>query len=159
MNLGSEVILNMIFFVWVAILTVIFLKFYLTDRRISKNLKKQSLIEVLDGLYAKETEVAKLLENLNNRITQLEKNSQFYIQKVGLVRFNPFNDTGGDQSFILSLVDSEDTGVVISSLHTRNGTRWYAKRVENAKGVDHELSAEETKAIRQAISLVKKQKK
>ena len=159
MNLGSEVILNVIFLIWAGILTVIFLKFYLTERRISKNLKKQSLIEVLDGLYVKEAEVAKLLENLNNRTTQLERNSQFYIQKVGLVRFNPFNDTGGDQSFILSLVDSGDTGVVISSLHTRNGTRWYAKRVESAKGVDHELSAEETKAIKQAISLVKSKRR
>lgn len=159
MNLGSEVILNVIFLIWAGILTVFFLKFYLTERRISKNLKKQSLIEVLDGLYVKESEVAKLLENLNNRTTQLERNSQFYIQKVGLVRFNPFNDTGGDQSFILSLVDSGDTGVVISSLHTRGGTRWYAKRVENAKGVDHELSAEETKAIKQAFSLVKSKRR
>lgn len=156
---GLEVIIFVVFFVWAGILTLFFLKFYLTERRISKNGSKKSFIETLEDIYKRETEVAKHLENLNNRTVTLEKNSQFYIQKVGLLRFNPFNDTGGDQSFILSLVDSEDTGVVISSLHTRGGTRWYAKRVENGKGLDHELSNEEVKAIRQAISLVKKKNK
>lgn len=73
-----------------------------------------------------------------------------HIQKIGLLRFNPFHDTGGDQSFILALLDSHDTGVVISSLHTRTGTRWYAKGVLSGRGQEHELSNEEQKAIKSA---------
>ena len=71
---------------------------------------------------------------------------------MGLLRFNPFKDTGGDQSFILSLVNGKDTGVIISGLYSRSGTRWYAKRVVDGKSVDHELSEEEKKALKEAKS-------
>ena len=81
---------------------------------------------------------------------KINKDGQSHIQKIGLVRFNPFKDTGGDQSFILALVDAQDTGVVISSLHTRTGTRWYAKGVVRGKGVEYDLSDDEIKALRGA---------
>lgn len=81
---------------------------------------------------------------------RIEKEGQFHIQKVGLLRFNPFKDTGGDQSFILSLVDNNDTGVIVSGLYSRSGLRWYAKKVVNGKGAEHELSEEEKKALREA---------
>jgi hypothetical protein len=48
------------------------------------------------------------------------------------------------------LVDGKDTGVVISGLYSRSGTRWYAKRVANGKGVDYELSEEEKKSLKEA---------
>ena len=50
-------------------------------------------------------------------------------QRVGLVRFNPFEDTGGNQSFALALLDAEGNGWVLSSLHARTGTRVYAKPI------------------------------
>ncbi len=81
---------------------------------------------------------------------KIHKDGLLHIQKVGLVRFNPFKDTGGDQSFILSLIDGKDTGVVISGLYSRSGTRWYAKRIVEGKGVEYELSEEEKKAIKEA---------
>ena len=74
------------------------------------------------------------------------------IQKIGLLRFNPFKDTGGDQSFVLALLDNNDTGIVISALYSRLGTRWYAKKVAEGKGLEHELSDEEKKAISEARS-------
>ena len=81
---------------------------------------------------------------------KIEKEGFLHIQKVGLLRFNPFKDTGGDQSFILSLVNGKDTGVIISGLYSRSGTRWYAKRVIEGKSTDHELSEEEKKALKEA---------
>jgi hypothetical protein len=66
------------------------------------------------------------------------------------LRFNPFNDTGGDQSFILALLDGKNAGVVISGLYSWSGTRWYAKKVVDGKGVEHELSKDEKKAIDEA---------
>jgi len=158
MNFSSEIIVSVVFFVWTGVLTILFLKFYLYYRRLSKDGKKESLVEILDGVKKWENAYGKDIEELIKKTQKLEYYSQFYIQKVGLVRFNPFNDTGGDQSFILSLVDSENTGVVISSLHTRGGARWYAKRVDRGKGIDHQLSSEEVKAIAVATSLSKKNK-
>jgi len=81
---------------------------------------------------------------------RLKIDGSLHIQKIGLVRFNPFKDTGGDQSFILSLLDAHNTGVVISGLYSRTGTRWYAKKVVVGKGSEHELSDEEVKAVHQA---------
>jgi hypothetical protein len=72
------------------------------------------------------------------------------LQHIGLVRFNPFDDTGSDQSFAIALLDDARDGVVISSLHGRANTRVFAKPVTNG-GSAHNLSDEETQAIRIAI--------
>lgn len=80
----------------------------------------------------------------------IEKDGQLHIQKIGLLRFNPFKDTGGDQSFILSLINGQESGVVITALYSRSGTRWYAKRVASGKGIEHELSEDEKKSLAMA---------
>ncbi len=98
-------------------------------------------------------QMKKTLDHIVKVCDKLEKEGLLHIQKVGLLRFNPFKDTGGDQSFILALLDANSTGVIISSLHTRSGTRWYAKNVVKGKGVDYELSSEETQALKSAKSL------
>ena len=87
---------------------------------------------------------------LKSYCDKIQKEGLLHIQKIGLVRFNPFKDTGGDQSFILSLTDGNDTGVIISGLYSRSGTRWYAKKIVKGKSVEHELSDEEKKALSQA---------
>jgi hypothetical protein len=56
---------------------------------------------------------------------------------------------------VLSLVDAYDTGVVVSALYSRSGTRWYAKKVVNGKGEEYDLSAEEEKAIKLAKTIKK----
>ena len=71
------------------------------------------------------------------------------IQRVGVVRFNPFPDTGGNQSFVMALLDARGDGVVLSSLHSRGGTRVYLKQV-NAGKAETALSEEELEAIRRA---------
>lgn len=90
------------------------------------------------------------IDYLKSYCDKIQKEGFLHIQKIGLVRFNPFKDTGGDQSFILSLTDGNDTGVIISGLYSRSGTRWYAKKVVKGKSLDHELSEEEIKALSQA---------
>ena len=72
------------------------------------------------------------------------------IQHIGLVRFNPFEDTGSDQSFAIALLDDARDGVVISSLHGRSNTRVFAKPVSAGESA-HTLSDEETQAIRIAV--------
>lgn len=71
------------------------------------------------------------------------------VQKVGVVRFNPFKDTGSDQSFAIALMDLSDNGLIISSLFTREGTRVYSKPLEKGKS-KYPLSEEEKHAIGQA---------
>ncbi|CAN5831453.1 hypothetical protein BH20CHL5_BH20CHL5_04080 [soil metagenome] len=71
------------------------------------------------------------------------------LQNVGVVRYNPFDDTGSNQSFALALVDAEGNGVVLSSLHSRQQTRLYLKEIVGGQS-DAQLSGEETEALRRA---------
>ncbi|HSK94718.1 MAG TPA: DUF4446 family protein [Candidatus Angelobacter sp.] len=80
----------------------------------------------------------------------IEARSQRSLQHIGMVRFNPFEDTGSDQSFAIALLDDHRDGVVISSLHGRANTRLFAKPVAGGTS-EHHLSDEEAQAIRVAI--------
>jgi len=90
------------------------------------------------------------LAKISKRQEEQEKILETTIRKVGIVRFNPFKNTGGDQSFAIALLNSSDSGIVISSLYLREGTRIYAKPVEQVKS-KYPLSAEEEEAIKKAI--------
>lgn len=133
--------------VWLFTLSFFFARILSHYNRITKGVSNKSLKTVLEELL-QETEINKKdIDYLKQYSLKLEKDGLLHIQKVGLLRFNPFKDTGGDQSFILSLVDNKDTGVVISALYSRSGTRWYAKKIRNGKGVEYDLSEEEKKAL------------
>jgi hypothetical protein len=139
-----------VIFVWLISLSVFFWRVLRHYNKLTKGVSEKSLKVVLEDLL-KEAELSrKDIDYLKEYSAKIEKDGFLHIQKVGLVRFNPFKDTGGDQSFILSLVDGKDTGVVISGLYSRSGTRWYAKRIVEGKGVDHDLSEEEKKALKEA---------
>jgi hypothetical protein len=83
------------------------------------------------------------------RLRQLEADARHMVQRVGIVRFNPFEETGGNQSFVLALLDGDSNGVLVTSLHARAGTRVYLRTVIGGR-CDVALSAEETEALRQA---------
>jgi hypothetical protein len=156
MNLIPLLILGVVIICWCGALTFLLLQIRSSLQQITRGGKKETIIEILSEVLEKEKKISSALSDTNRKVEGLIFDSQFYIQKIGLVRFNPFNDTGGDQSFILALIDAEESGVVISGLHTRNGTRWYAKKVSNGRGVEHELSADELKAIKAATKRSKK---
>lgn len=80
----------------------------------------------------------------------IDQRSQRSLQHIGLVRFNPFEDTGSDQSFAIALLDDQRDGIVLSSLHGRANTRIFAKPVADG-GSRHNLSEEESRAIRIAV--------
>lgn len=117
---------------------------------LTKGVNGKNLKDILETLLSEITMAQKDIDFLKTQCAKIEEDGLYHIQKIGLLRFNPFKDTGGDQSFILTLIDGKDTGVVISGLFSRSGTRWYAKKVVNGKGIEHELSDEEKKALREA---------
>jgi hypothetical protein len=72
------------------------------------------------------------------------------IRHVGLVRFSPFHDTGGDQSFALALLDGQGDGVVVTALHSRTDSRLYAKPIEHFSS-SYSLTPEEREAMDRAL--------
>jgi len=88
-------------------------------------------------------------KRLDKEIEQIKNNLAFCIQKVGIVRFNAFENMGSDLSFAIALLDSNDNGVVISSIYSRESSSTYAKPIVNGKSA-YSLSEEELQAINKA---------
>lgn len=86
---------------------------------------------------------------IKKEFKKISEQSKACIQKVGIVRYNPFSDTGSNQSFSIALLDSDNNGMVITSLYSRDGNRVYAKPIKNSKS-EYSLSEEENKAIKKA---------
>lgn len=118
--------------------------------KLTKNITNKSLKSVLEEMFKNIDLNKKDIAKLIIRCDKIEKDGLMHIQKIGLLRFNPFKETGGNQSFILSLTDANENGIVISGLYSRSGTRWYAKKVVEGKGIEHELSDEEKKTLKEA---------
>lgn len=119
-------------------------------RQLVRDSNGGSLDDVLQTHVARVEEVRGRLGEIDATQGQLEARTLASIQHIGLVRFNPFEDTGSDQSFALALLDERRDGVVISSLHGRTNTRLFAKPVEGGTS-SHALSDEEAQAIRVAM--------
>ena len=92
------------------------------------------------------------LDNLETKLSEIESLGLKHIQKVGLIRFNPYEDSGGDQSFTVALLDNKGTGFVLTSLHARSGTRIFAKPVILGKSSKYQFSEEEEQVVKKAIN-------
>lgn len=88
---------------------------------------------------------------VTERLESFRKKNLDNIQRVYLKRYNPYHDTGGDQSFSVSLLDGFGNGLVITSLHSRSGTRVFAKPVKGGKEEGFEFSGEEKEVVEKAI--------
>lgn len=93
------------------------------------------------------------LEQTNEELNGLKKHMQGALSRVGITRFNPFREIGGDQSFSIALLDDRRNGVVITSYYGREH-RIYAKAIQNGVS-EHELTEEEKEAVNQAIGKAK----
>jgi Protein of unknown function (DUF4446) len=146
-------ILIFILFLWSAAMTYYFLRLKKNYLSVMQGTNKKSLDEVLSNLIHNDQNIKEDIAKIRAQCDRIEKDEGYHIQKVGLLRFNPFKDTGGDQSFILALVDAHDTGIILTALYSRSSTRWYTKRITRGKGAEHELSDEEKKALHMASEL------
>lgn len=115
-------------------------KFFKKDKKEPENLK-----EILSQFKDLEKDFAKLSAELEN----LKKESKFSVQKIGVVRFNPFSEVGSDQSFSIALLDGNNDGIVITSLYSREENRVYGKPIK-AGASQYSLSKEEKLAIEKA---------
>ncbi len=138
-------------FVWIIVLQV-----SLSRLKKKKGPKIKGDPEALEEVVAKQEQAIKELDkdifelfNISNQINELAFRG---LHKVGVVRFNPFKEIGGDQSFAIALLNGKNSGVVVSSLYTREGTRVYSKSILAGKSEKHPLTEEEERAIKIAIS-------
>jgi len=135
--------------IWLGAISVVLFLFLSFFRRLTKGVRDADLIKILDRILKEQGQDTQAIAELNRQVALIKEEGTKHVQKVGLVRFNPFKEIGGDHSFSLAVLDGNDTGVVITGLHTRERTRVYIKAVSNGKS-EFELSDDEKKALSKA---------
>lgn len=112
--------------------------------------KGKNIEEDLENYMYRVERVEKQNAEIKNIIQKLDKDFEKSIQKIGIVRYNAYKDTGSDLSFTLAMLDENNNGVVLNGIYSRETSNIYAKPVENGKS-SYILSEEEQEAIRRAI--------
>lgn len=144
-----ELFFSLLVLLWLGALTIFLFK-KLKGLEFTKDTgERESILEALHTTHEGIKRCQIQNQELEKSLKELKEDGIHHIQKIGFVRFNPFADTGGEQSFVLSLLDREKSGLVLTTLHGRSGTRWYAKIIKNGKS-SIDLSKEEKEAINQA---------
>lgn len=134
-------------FFWLLILSWIVWRVRNHYFKLVSRTKKEKIDEILDTLLSQDTSLQADIAQIKKQLSQESERSKFYLQKIGLIRFNPFERMGGEQSFVIALLDREDNGITANFIYTRDGLRVYTKRVKAGKGEEYDLSEEEKKAI------------
>ncbi|HUC95261.1 MAG TPA: DUF4446 family protein [Candidatus Saccharimonadales bacterium] len=135
--------------IWLLTLSFFLYRFIVLFNKLTKGLEVTDLKKVLEKILARGESNTEEIKAIEKRVDLVEEDGKFHIQKVGLVRFNPFKELGGDHSFSLAILDSNNSGIVITSLHTRDRTRVYMKDIKKGES-GFELSVEEKKALANA---------
>lgn len=133
-----------------AVLTLLVMRAISHYNRLSAGVTKAGLQEVLDAILRTLQSVRGKTEVLEKDVRILNKEGALHMQRVGIVRFNPFADTGGAQSFTIAFLNKKNSGVVMTSLYGRSSNRWYVKEVVDGRGANLALSKEEQEAIHSA---------
>lgn len=139
----------------------LFFSLIINQRRIKKLQKKydyfmgnsegKQLEEVMINYLKKVEDTLEGQEILNQKYAELEYQLGYCIQKVGVIRYNPFEEMGGNFCFAIALLDEFDNGVVMNGILSREGSYTYAKPIEKGQS-SYTLSAEEVQALDKAKS-------
>lgn len=133
--------------IWSLILTILYNKQQSLFKMMTVGIHKKDLKTLLESINSKLDVQREEIDTIHKEFASHQDKTKKHLQKYSLVRFNPFGDTGGDQSFTMSLLNAEGEGFVVTSLHSRDVTRVYAKEVRQKNGKTTTLSKEETEAI------------
>lgn len=107
---------------------------------------ENNIESLLELCISKVNEVGNKNREMENEINFIQRNLMQCIQKIGIVRFNAFDNVGSDLSFAIALLDNNDNGIVLSGIYSRDSSSTYAKPIANGKS-KYALSAEELQSI------------
>ena len=133
--------------VWLVILSWVVFQMQRHYHLLVRSTQKGKIDEILEALIKKDSEVEADLQQAKKEIHRFAEESKTHLQKIGLVRFYPFKMWRTDQSFVIAVLNKDNSGLIINYIYTKEGLRVYTKRVKNGKGEEYELTEEEKKAI------------
>ncbi|MFZ2188399.1 MAG: DUF4446 family protein [Candidatus Moraniibacteriota bacterium] len=157
--LAIFLVLLLMSLIWSIYLHLALRKIQATNAAFFKGEKVKNLEEVLldqaKNLKVLDKDIQELY-TISNEINNLALRG---IHKVSAIRFNPFKDVGGNQSFSIALLNGKNNGITITALYTKEGTRVYSKAITNGESINFPLTEEEKKAIETALLSEDKKKK
>lgn len=114
-----------------------------------RGVEGQNLEETLRAHLETVAQTVRRMDHLEEAVGVLQAQMPSCLQRVNLVRYDAFDDVGGEQSFSLALTDARGDGVVVTSVYSRLDVRVYCKAIRNGRA-SHALSHEEERALREA---------
>ncbi|MBR3039590.1 MAG: DUF4446 family protein [Lachnospiraceae bacterium] len=112
--------------------------------------RAKSLEKKIMELFEEQGIQKSLLENHSRQLKDLYRRHQTTFQKMGFVKYDAFKEMGGKLSFVLVLLDENNNGFLLNSVHSSDGCYSYTKRIKNGQS-DLELSPEEAVALKKAV--------
>ncbi len=101
-------------------------------------------------LYEDNTFIKNHVEKNRKDIAELFQKQKYNFQKMGLVKYDAFKEMGGKLSFALALLDENNNGILLNSVHSSEGCYSYTKRIKNGNSAI-DLSNEEKVAVERAM--------
>jgi hypothetical protein len=117
--------------------------------RLTRGTSGGNLEEILQGYMNDVRNVSRRMDTLESELTRQGQVQLTCLQQVGLVRFDAFEEVGGEQSFAFAVLDAQRNGIVVSSVFSRTDVRVYAKAIRKGQS-SHPLTREEQQAMQQA---------
>lgn len=140
--------ISLILFIWNIFLQISLSKLKKNQKQLFKGKNGKDLEPIIIENNTDIKDLFKKTDDLFEKTEKINQHSLKSLHKVGLLRFNPFREIGGDQSFSLALLDDENNGAIISSLYSREGVRIYCKSIQKGISIKHPLTEEEKRAIK-----------
>jgi len=146
-----------IFFGWLIFITWVLFNTRNHYFRLTETTGKEKIDEILNSLLDFQKRQKEEIEIIKKKLEKQIEESKYHLQKINLVRFQPF-EKGGEASFVIALLDEKTNGLVINFLYTKEGLRVYTKKVIEGKGKDYPLTEEEEKAVKsnQSVERIEK---
>jgi hypothetical protein len=114
---------------------------------ITRGTENMNLEEVLVNYLNKVEQIEHQTDRVEQAIAVLQAQLPHCVQRVNMIRYDAFEDVGGQQSFAIALLDGRGDGLVLTSVYSRMEIRVYAKAIRNGRS-SHPLSEEETRVLK-----------
>ena len=146
-----SLVLNIILFI---IVIIIFIRIKNVKQNISQFMKKigngKDISEDLNRYMDRIIDLENGLSETNIYCKQLNKKVEKCVQKVGIVRFSAYKNSGNDLSYAVALLDEKNNGVVFNGLYSREMSNTYAKPIVEGKS-KYSMTPEEAQAVLRAM--------
>lgn len=149
-SVGWVEVLNLILLIWLIFLSYFFWREKQFLRQLFPKDQNLDIRKKFEEVLGEVQRFGKKEQLLKKDLEKLKEESLEHYQIVEVLRYNPYADTGGQQSFTIVLLNAKLDGILITSLHSRAGTRVYTKVIKNGKS-EMELSKEEGEVLKKAI--------